>query len=576
MNGINLELYGIYDDADKALVMNFLKARHIETAQEVESIFNPSSEDEHDIMIAAGAKVWLANLFSVQNTNIVIVGDYDADGVMASTVAYEGLRLLGIGKTLNQYVPIREDGYGLSKLSVEKLLTQYPDVQTIITVDNGVVAYEGVEFAKSKGLTVLVTDHHLGKTEDTIADAIVDINRDIDNYPFKGLSGTAVIWKLLQAYARTVASSDVVTKINNLIDYVGISTMTDIMPVLDENRYFVREALDSMNKRKRLQWSALFDVLKNHKKLYGTVMNEEFIGYTLGPMINAVGRVTGSPELAYRFFRTNNLQEMRNLAEELFQINEQRKEEVKSFAQMASERYDGVSPDAIIVALPLKIGYAGLVASELNQRFDRPVVVLGGDKGVVHGSARSPKWFNIVEAFDVLYDEGLIAQFGGHAGAAGLEMDVANVDLAQSRMSELVREAMDSMTDTDRADLHKFHSDLNLHLETNFAAVDKVATDFGFAGDDDLIQISDILDKMRPFGQEFEEPVVKIDNVDFVHAKRMGAEKQHAKVPFGGMDILAWNVQNDFDTPKTILGSLGVHEFRGNLTPQLIVKRFVN
>lgn len=579
LKDVDLSMYGIYNSAEQELVFKFLESRGISTPQEVENIFNPSVEDAHNIMLAKGAKPWLATLFAVKNTNIVIVGDYDADGVMASTVAYQGLKLLGIGRKISQYVPIREDGYGLSSISVDKLLKEYPDTETIITVDNGVVAYEGVSYAKDRGLNVLVTDHHLGKSEDTLADAIVDINRPGDAYPFKGLSGTAVVWKLLQAYARTVASPEINRQIDNLVDYVGISTITDIMPVLDENRYYVKCALNAMNKRLRTQWQVLFTALKKHaeyngKHAYIDNLNEEFIGFTLGPMLNAVGRVTGSPKIAYEFFKTTSLVEMMNCAKSLIAINEQRKEEVAKFADMASDLYDNQEPDAIVVALPVKIGYAGLIASNLNERFDRPVIVLSGRQGMIHGSARSPMWFNIVEAMQTMADEGLIGQFGGHAGAAGLEMDSSKVSVVQERLEELVQDELDAIASSGKV-VEKANPDLSLHLETNFAARETIATDFGLSGNDDLVEVADIFDKMRPFGHAFSEPLVKVDNVDFESAFRMGAEKQHAKAKLGNLAILAWNLDKSHETVESVLGTLGINEFRGNVTPQIMVKKFI-
>lgn len=575
-NTVDLSLYGIYDHADQELVLRFLRARDITTPSQVEQVFNPSVDDEHDMMLADSAQLWMAKLYEAQRTNIVIVGDYDADGVMASTVAYKGLSYLNIGKTLKQYVPIREDGYGLSKKSVDKILTQFPDVETLITVDNGVVAYEGIDYAKAHGLTVLVTDHHLGKDEIANADAIVDINQAFDHYPFKGLSGTAVIWKLLLCYAKVASTPIVVNKINQLIDYVGVSTITDIMPLIDENRYFVKQALHSLNNRLRLHWSVLFDLLDEKNKLYGTEVNEEFIGYTLGPMINAAGRVTGSPDLAYRFFRSEDLNELRTLAQELFDTNERRKEEVKSFASLAEDSYDGEIPDGIMIGLPLKIGYAGLVASNLTQRFDRPAVVMSGRNGVVHGSARSPIWFNIVEAFQTIYDAGLIVQFGGHAGAAGLEIEAKNIPDAQMMLSQLVVNTLAHMTPDEKKQSVSFVPDLTLHIESNFARESRVATDVGFAGKDDLVQVSELFERLRPFGQQFSAPIIKIQQVDFPHARRMGANKQHAKVDFGGLSVIAWNVPEAFDTTKSIVGQLSVNEFRGNLTPQVIVDKFID
>lgn len=586
LTDVDFSMYGIYNEADKKLVIKFLESRNITTPAQVEQVFNPSADDELDIMQAKDATLWMSKLFDLSNTVITIVGDYDGDGIMASTVARQGLTALGVGTVLHQYVPVREDGYGLSAVSVDKLMATYPDTQTILTVDNGVVAYDGVHRAKELGLHVLVTDHHLGAEQATDADAVVDINRPDDDFAFKGLSGTAVIWKLLLAYAKTVASPQVVAFINNMSDYVGISTVTDIMPVRGENRYYIKQALSSINERKRYQWHALFESMAKHKKQEGKHMvdgpyDEEFIGFTLGPMLNAVGRVTGSPEIAYKFFQTEDYSEMLAYADQLYEINKLRQDEVKRFTAMAEDLYQGEAiPDAVLVALPLKIGYAGLVAAKLEEAFNAPVLVAGGTRGIVHGSARSPHWFDLIGAMQTLQDEGLLLQFGGHAAAAGFTIDTQYVDVAQQRLQEIAQETVATMPLDEKPSESVGKPDIDIRLEEQFAQKPQVATDTGLTGGDDLMELADMLNKMAPFGEGFRAPMVRVTDVNFNDAFRMGNEKQHAKVAYGDLSVIAWNVPNEWDRPVSVYGRLSINKFTNYrkqtiITPQVIANKIV-
>ena len=226
----------------RELINQYLASQDIDKS-ELPELLKPTQQLENDPFLIKDSREWLNQLFNHKDDEITVVGDYDADGVLASAVMREGLNILNIGKQVNTYVPTRMDGYGITPVSVQRLMQQFPNTQTIVTVDNGVAAFDGVQAAKDLGLTVLVTDHHLAKPEGLpIADAIVDINRPGDDYPFKGISGTAMAYKMLQAYARII-NPGLSTMIEQLKVLVGISTVTDMMPMRHENRYWVVYAL---------------------------------------------------------------------------------------------------------------------------------------------------------------------------------------------------------------------------------------------------------------------------------------------------------------------------------------------
>lgn len=580
---MNLAKYGILSQNTTEIVESFLKHRGID-ADQVDEIFQPSYRLLNDVTRMENVTKWFNVLSTLKDSNLVVVGDYDVDGIMSAAVAYEGLKVLGIGTNLHKYVPRRELGYGLSVASVDEIMTLYPNTTALLTVDNGVAAFDGVKYAKELGLTVLVSDHHLGATfadntpNDVVADAVVDINRVSDQYAFKGLSGAGMIWKLLVGYAQIVLKDQILTnKVAKLVDLVGISVISDIMPLRNENRLFVTMAISELLQPTRLAWRAFIQVLRDKKLLYGTI-DASTIGFTIAPILNSASRMTGTPQLCYDLFDTDDYQTAYDLVVELIELNTQRKSVSAKLTNDVIDRYanqDDVK--AIVVKTDVIAGIAGLIAGRLTEHFECPSIVFGNhvDKdGYVHGSARSTEWFDIYQALKTLEGEGLIVQFGGHAAAAGVTIKPEMVDQIQTRLAQLVS--------TSLKHVHPKPVHYDILIEHNYDTIigDYLSVDGTLVNSDDLVSLVRVFDLMAPFGQGFSAPTVRVDGVTFADARKMGKENQHIKLQAGALDILKWNVGNVYDdvsmrTNVSVVGSLGINEWRGNYKPQLMADKIM-
>ncbi|WP_176471689.1 single-stranded-DNA-specific exonuclease RecJ [Shouchella clausii] len=460
-----------------SIIRAFLDRRSL-TMEDVAYLINPSENHQHDPFLLKGVGKWIDILHSLKGQPIAIIPDYDADGVLSGTLARVGLFLFGFGDVY-LYPPKTCDGYGLSKKSVDNVLKAQPDTMAIITTDNGSNAHDGIRYAKEKGLMVLVTDHHLADTA-PCADAVVNPNGHGDNtYPFTHISGTAVIYKTLTAYARKYIDCPHVWRdFRSLVLLVGISTVSDVMPFLNENRYYVTESVRMLTHfvneysvdrvcgygdTPLHQYYRGVDLLvttlqQNGKLKYG--IDVDTFGFTIGPMLNSPRRMTGDSELAFRLFqskRVDLLDEQRVLpSDELFAINEQRKAYVRSltnalFSHVEGMQLYGKTPiDQMVFNARMNKGIAGLLSGNFTKRYGLPSIAFGveitGIKGnqdeddvinvdvpsgyLLTGSARSPESFDLHSFLTTIDEEhpGLIEKWGGHPQAAGISVLAENYD----------------------------------------------------------------------------------------------------------------------------------------------------
>ena len=292
-----------------------------------QDLTQPSWHQLHDGLLMEDAEEFIEylHLLIIEKVGIAIIPDYDTDGICSGTVLYQSLLLLGC-ENVYLYTPSMSDGYGLSKKSIDDCLDNVPfELGAIITTDNGIKAFEGIDYAKSKGLIVLVSDHHIGdETSEPIADVIVDPNRKlkIDSYPYSNISGTTVIWKLLVAYAMKYSSVFVQQAIFDLFLFVGLSVISDVMPLEDENRTFVQFTCQFLSNRQWL-WQhvydvhyplsyrlcflgilALLDTLIATDKISEVVTSDD-LGYYLSPLLNTPRRIEASSERAFRLFNSS-------------------------------------------------------------------------------------------------------------------------------------------------------------------------------------------------------------------------------------------------------------------------------
>lgn len=453
------------------IIKQFLDNRGL-SSQDIDYLINPNPTHQHSPFLLSGMEHWVDKLHEVKGKRICIFPDYDADGVLSGTCGRVGLWLLGFGDAA-VYPPCMTDGYGLSKKHIDKLLAMFPDTEVIITTDNGSNAHEGVAYAKSLGLQVLVTDHHLAEGDPQGADAVVNPNRkQDDSYPFKGISGTTVIYKALMAYAMKYQPDALNDDFFSLVLLVGMSTISDVMPLLNENRFYVTQAVEMLSHfasghtlERVVNHSdtplgqyyrgidLLLYTLNKHEKLkYG--INADTFGYLIGPMLNSPRRMIGTSSQAFDLFRIHRMDLFDYgkpiPSEVLFQLNERRKETVRELFQglldyVALHKEQGLFQSMeqyMVFTAATGEGIAGLLASEFVKRFRLPSIVFAvNDAAVIPepkdrinrdyrwsrhafftGSGRAPEGFplhKIVQEIEQEHPE-FFVKWGGHASAIGI------------------------------------------------------------------------------------------------------------------------------------------------------------
>lgn len=496
---------------------------------------------------------------------IVVYGDYDADGVCATVATVRILRELSViltGKPgkIHYFIPHRfKDGYGMKPKTIDKMRDKFPKSDVIITVDNGIVAFDAIDYAKSMGYEVIVTDHHRGidgRNPDT--DIVVNPNRYDDDYPFKGISGTTVVYKLFLEVAKRYCP-DKLDQFRAYVDFVGLSVISDVMPVLYENRVYLKQALDIFNgvseHRRRFAWTSIIELLTSMKKLSrDKVITEGEFGFTFGPMINAQSRVYGVADTVVDLFLSMNTEDVRSKVAFLFDTNMERKETSDAaFVKAQEVDYSGLN-SVIFIDDTLGDGYIGLIAGRMAEKYNRPAVVFTrGEGGVLKGSARAGlNSLNLLACLRQVED--LTVALGGHAGAAGLSIKEDKFDEFKERLSAI------------------------FDAEIPNDAGDRKPADFVISSDDLTYDLLNEFERLGPFGQSFELPLFEVQNLPIDEVKVMGQDKNHLKMVCDGFDVILWNgVPLVGDKAKssstvTVTGQAAVNEFLNKKTMQLIAR----
>lgn len=417
---------------------------------------------------------------------IRVVGDYDSDGIMSTTLLLRSLESFGAEASFE--VPDRKaDGYGINKRIVDGCIKD--DVAVIITCDNGVSAFEAVKYAKESGIKVIVTDHHLPKIEDgkeisVEADAIIDPKVEKSSYPFKEICGAFVAFKLITYISKDYDFNP--DLIDEIIQYAAFATVTDIMPLLDENRDLVKRGLQLMNSRP----AKVFYHLKNELKVDKEI-NVFHIGFILGPSVNAIGRLSNANH-AIAAFESCDDDSIIAICKELYALNQERKDLTELGYDVAIKEIEAdeafEDKDIIIVkSKDIERSVAGIVAGRLKERYYKPAIALYEEYGVLYGSARSIEEYNIFDELNKAKE--LLNSFGGHKLAAGLELKLDNYD-------DFVRFLNENSTLTDEDKIEKIYIDAFYPIDFQ-----KFST-------------YDTIEKLKPFGEK--NPAVLFADKDLV------------------------------------------------------------
>ena len=373
-----------------------------------------------------------------EEKQIRIIGDYDIDGVNATYILQEGLS--GLGAHVDTDIPDRiKDGYGLNIDLINRALDD--GVDTIITCDNGIAAADEIAYGKKNELTVIVTDHHEvpyvemnGEKEYLLpmADAVVDPHRADCGYPFKGLCGAAVAYKLVEALYNVMQRDP--EDVDYLMENVAIATVGDVMDLTGENRIFVKQGLEMLKRTKNQGLKALIECTGIDVER----LSAYHIGFVLGPCINASGRLD-TAKRALELLNAKTRREAVMLAEDLKALNDSRKEMTEKGVEEAVQMIEGTSlkdDKVLVVYLPdCHESIAGIIAGRIKERYYRPTFVLTKAEEGVKGSGRS------IESYDMFAQmcrcRALFTKFGGHKLAAGLSLEEGNVERFRETINDL-------------------------------------------------------------------------------------------------------------------------------------------
>ncbi|EGG3765610.1 single-stranded-DNA-specific exonuclease RecJ [Salmonella enterica] len=502
-----------------------------------------------------------------EGTRIIVVGDFDADGATSTALSVLGMRALGCDN-ISYLVPNRfEDGYGLSPEVVDQAKAR--GAQLIVTVDNGISSYAGVAHAKTLGIPVIVTDHHL--PGDTLPDAEAIINPNLRDceFPSKSLAGVGVAFYLMLALRTFLRDKGWFDERNiappnlaELLDLVALGTVADVVPLDANNRILTWQGLSRIRAGKcRPGIKALLEISNRDPQQLAA----SDLGFALGPRLNAAGRLDDM-SVGVALLLCDNLGEARVLASELDALNQTRKEIEQGMQAEALilceklERSSETLPGGLAMYHPeWHQGVVGILASRIKERFHRPVIAFApaGD-GTLKGSGRSIQGLHMrdaLERLDTLYPD-LMIKFGGHAMAAGLSLEEHKFEQFQQRFGELVTEWLDPAL-----------------------LQGEVISDGPLSAAEMSMEVAQLLRDAGPWGQMFPEPL--FDGRFRLLQQRLVGER-HLKVmvePVGGgplLDGIAFNIDTtcwpDNGVREVELAyKLDINEFRGNRSLQIII-----
>ena len=426
------------------IIARLMRNRDVIGDEAIDFYLNGTVEDLYDglLMKDMDRAVDILKEKIEEGKKIRVIGDYDIDGVNAMYILQQGLA--GLGADVDTDIPDRiKDGYGLNQMLIDRALED--DVDTIVTCDNGIAAMSEIAYGKENGMTIVVTDHHEvpyleenGKKKYLLppADAVVDPHRADCEYPFKGLCGAAVAYKLVEVLYRVSGKSEqeVEHLQDNLMENVAIATIGDVMDLVGENRVFVKKGLELLKTTKNEGLHALMQCTG----VDTANLNTYHIGFVLGPCINAGGRLD-TAKRALELLNASNRREAVTLAADLKELNDSRKEMTEEGVEEAVRQIESSSwkdDQVLVVYLPkCHESIAGIIAGRIKERYYRPTFVLTRGETGVKGSGRS------IEAYDMFAEMSrcreLFTKFGGHKLAAGLSLEEENVEVFRKRINEL-------------------------------------------------------------------------------------------------------------------------------------------
>ena len=547
------------------ILSRLIRNRDIVSEEEVQLYLNGTIENLDDGMLLKdmGQTVEVLKEKIEKELLIRVIGDYDIDGINGTFILEEGLRRLG-GKVDTDIPDRMTEGYGLNTFLIDRAIND--GVDTIITCDNGIAACKEIDYGKSKGLTIIVTDHHkvphVDKGDEKVyimpkADAIVNPQRFDCSYDFKELCGAAVAYKVVESLFKSLSKD--VKEIDFLIENVALATIGDVMDLQGENRIFVKHGLEMLRKTKNLGLKALMDVNEIKREHLSTY----HIGFVIGPCINASGRLDTAKK-ALELLSSAKKEQAFAIAKNLKELNDERRQITEQGVEDAIskiEESDLLCDKVLVVYLEnCHQSVAGIVAGRVREKYYRPVFILthGEAEGEIKGSGRSIEAYHMFDELCKCSD--LLSKFGGHKVAAGLTMAKENIEPFRKMLNEACQLSEDDLIEK-----------ISIDMVLPFRYID--------------IKLIEEIKKLEPFGKGNETPLFAAKEVSVLYPKIYGENE----------NVLSFQAQDSegsllravyFGDAKTCLEyikgkekiditfSPKINEYQGKKSVQLIVKNY--
>lgn len=509
------------------LVIRCMVNRGLEEKEEMWRYLNGALDDMYDptSMMGIVRAVELLQQAKEKENKIGIASDFDCDGIFSGYILYKGLERIGLESKI--YTPDRiKEGYGLNERIVDE--ARESGVNVLVTCDNGIAANEAVAYAKEQGMTVIITDHHEVQETMPPADVIVDPKQEGETYPFIGLCGAGVAFKLVCALYNAYGVPQ--EEKNQLLECVAVATVADVMELKDENRILVKYGLKALEKTSNVGLQALMEV----QGLRGRKLNGGHIGFILGPCFNAAGRIATVAD-SFALLMETNYEEALQKAQHLKALNESRKAMTEEGAQQAFAMLEDSSLDDVIVLLLPDVheSLVGIIAGRVKEKTGHPVIIFTRtEEGVVKGSGRSIEAYHMFN--ELLACKDLMTRFGGHKMAAGMTLPADNLSELRKRLN-----ANSMLREVD------FQPVVNIDA----------AMPIGYATE----KLLDEFERMEPFGVGNPKPLFAEQHFRILRGQRLGK----------GKNVLKMRVQNQVGSQIDALLFHGVEEFE-----QFVIENF--
>ena len=535
---------------------NLMVQRNISSAEEAKTFFNPSLDYLHDPFLMKDMNIAVDRISTAikKNERILVYGDYDVDGTTAVALMYSFLKEQY--SNVEYYIPDRyKEGYGVSYQGLD--FAYQNNCKVVITLDCGIKAVEKVKYARSKGLDVIICDHHYPGEEIPKALAVLDPKQPSCSYPYKELSGCGVGFKLIHAFSRVHGIP--FSKIAHYLDLVAVSIASDIVPITGENRVMAYFGLKRLNESPR---TGLKEIIRESEVTKALTIED--VVFKIGPRINAAGRMETGRKAVDLLVSSDTLLAT-GISKEINNFNIERRNVDRIITteamRMISEDQRTVNSRTTVLYNPTwKKGVIGIVASRLIETYYRPTVILTESNGFATGSARSVQGYDLYQAIEACSD--LLESFGGHMYAAGLTMKKDNIQAFMERFEQYVNSTITEDQLVPR---------IFIDTELSFSEINE-----------DFFKT---MSQFQPFGPENMSPVFISRNVcDSGSGRMVGSSGEHLKLDLcqestgqKSFSAIAFSQANHFEyikggNPFDICYSLEMNEFRGNRNLQLNIR----